>query len=142
MPAGCAADLPPAPEPNGIAGDLSREQVHWIPVTDAAGDQPAPAVVINHAKSPTESERGTLKSAPCTLEAVRWFTGRDYVAVVPIRRGYGATGGSMMEVKTDCAAGPRDYTRNAREIAYGIDAAVQYATSLAFVRPSGMVVVG
>lgn len=102
----------PAPELNGIAGDLSHEQAHWIPVTDAAGDQPAPAVVINRGKSPTESERGTLKSAPCTSETVRWFTGRDYITVVPIRRDYSATGGSMTEVNTDYAAGPRDYTRN------------------------------
>jgi dienelactone hydrolase len=73
---------------------------------------------------------------------VRWFTDRGCFAVMLVRRGYRQTGGAMAEMDTNCAEGPRNYARRARETARDIEAAVMYATSLRYARPIHSVVVG
>ena len=155
--AGCTGtELPAAPGPVGRAEGFWREQIHWVPVIDAAGEtrllytrvcrpqgnEPATAVVINHGKSGSERSRAAQKPAACAAEAIRWFTDRGYVAVLPLRRGYGVTGGVLAEADTGCASGPRNYTHSAAETARDIGAAVNYAASLPYVRPTGIVVVG
>ena len=99
-------------------------------------------VVINHGKSPLVSERAALQPAICESEAVRWFTRRGYLAVMPVRRGYGATGGVMAENPGAVCDDRRDYARSALAGAHDIAAAVEYATALPGAMASGAVVVG
>jgi dienelactone hydrolase len=140
---GCAG---PAPS----AADIVR-----IPTTDNSGgsvqmavrvcrpDRPGPwrVVVINHGKSAVITERVALQPVQCGSEAVRWFTRRGYLAVMPVRRGFGATGGVMGENPGPCNE-RRDYARSALEGARDIAAAVDYATALPGALPDGAVVVG
>ena len=139
----------------GAAPDLmARDQLVAIPVTDGsgqtsqmqarvcrpAGDAPARLVVINHGSPPNPSERPRMTVGSCSGEAARWFLARGYVVVFPLRRGYGATGGAWAEGYGSCDRA--DYVTGGLETARDIGAAVDYATALPFVRPTGVVVLG
>lgn len=108
------------------------------------GDTPARAAVINHG---TGVSRAILEPASCDAEATRWFLDRGYMVVMPIRRGYGATGGIDSAFR---ASGP-DGLNNCNDLqpatislegARDIAAAVDYATALPGARPDGAVVLG
>ncbi len=158
--AGCAVPVarPAGPGPVGAAEGRWRQQAHWIPMTDPDGtprliyaricrppaDGPAPVAVLNHGTGPT---RAILEPMRCDDEGPRWFLDHGYIAVMPIRRGYGATGGVDSAFR---AAGPNGIrTCNdlepalvASEAARDIEAAVAYATALPGARPDGAVVLG
>lgn len=132
----------------------SRDQIHAIPVTDAAGltiqlrarvcrpsgDAPARLVVINHGSPPDPTARPRMQLGRCDQEAAQWFLRRGYIVTFALRRGYGATGGYWAEGYGGCAHA--DYVRAGIETARDIKAVVDYATTLPFVRPDGAVVVG
>ncbi len=135
--------------------DLSaRDQVVAVPVTDAAGqtiqmqarvcrptgDAPAQLVVINHGSPPNAAARPRMAVGSCGQEVARWFLDRGYVVMFPLRRGYGATGGAWAETSGRCS--DVEYRAGGLETARDIDAAVNYATALPFVRPTGVVIVG
>ena len=133
---------------------VTRDQVVAIPVTDASGqivqmearvcrpasDAPARLVVINHGSPPKADARPRMTVGSCGQEAARWFLGRGYVVVFPLRRGYGATGGAWAEGAGSC--NHADYVKAGVETARDINATVDYATALPFVRPRGVIVVG
>jgi dienelactone hydrolase len=155
--AGCAAP-PPAPERSGPSDAPSgpwREQSHWLPVSEPGGadrlimarlcrppGQGAPRLaVINHGKSPRAAQRIAYRPPACEAEAVRWFLERGFAVLLPVRRGYGLSGGAMPEAHPSCAP-TRDYVAGALEAARDIRAAIAYATALPGIRPDGVVVVG
>ena len=134
--------------------DEFRGEVHSIPVIDAAGhttllqarvchlagDAPARLVVINHGSPANSAQRPEMKLGRCDQEAAEWFLKRGYVVVFALRRGYGATGGEWAEDYGGCKY--PDYVAAGIETARDINAVVDYATALPFVRPDGAVVVG
>jgi dienelactone hydrolase len=81
-----------------------------------------------------------MQVGSCDQEAARWFLTREYVVAFPLRRGYGATGGEWAESYGPCKRA--DYFHAGLETARDIDAAVQALTTLPFVRPDGVVIVG
>ncbi|HXC10517.1 MAG TPA: prolyl oligopeptidase family serine peptidase [Steroidobacteraceae bacterium] len=138
-----------------IAADTdSREQVHSVPVTDArgrivqvqtricrpAGDAPATLVIINHGSPANSAERPKMQVGRCQTEAAQWFLSRGYVVAFPLRRGYGETGGVWAEDTGGCPN--PDFVRGGLETARDIDAVVNYAAGLPFVRHEGVVVIG
>jgi pimeloyl-ACP methyl ester carboxylesterase len=154
---GCAA-----PEPverrAGPAGAVQGEwgqQDHFLPVRDAGGAErlivarfcrpPGQGVrrlvVINHGKSPFAAQRAAMVPPGCGAEHVRWFLERGFAVLLPVRRGYGASGGTMAEGYPACAA-PRDYVAGALEAARDIRAAIAYGTALPGVAGERVVVVG
>ncbi len=138
----------------GPGGEAAREQLHSIPLIDAAGqtlrlqarvcrpagDAPGRLVVINHGSPPNAAERPRMQLGACDQEAAQWFLSRGYVVAFALRRGYGATGGAWAEGYGNCAEA--DYARAGLETARDIDAVVGYATALPFVQRNGAVVVG
>jgi dienelactone hydrolase len=69
-----------------------------------------------------------------------WFVEHGYVVVLPIRRGYGATGGERADHGGDCEQfGPRGA---ANAVAEDIKATIDFMTRQPFVEGSGVVVVG
>ncbi len=136
------------------ASSDSREQMLAVPMTDGFGQKTAlktrlcrPAgaslarlVIINHGSPADPSERPTLTVAGCDREAVQWFLTRGYAVALPIRRGYGATGGPWAEAYGPCVYA--DYYRAGLETARDIDAAVNFLTAQPGIRPDGVVVVG
>lgn len=157
---GCAvAGQVPAGErragPLDQPGGPWAQQDHWLPVIQRDGTTrlilaricrpPAPAlprlVVIAHGKSPVPAEIAAYAPPSCGAEAARWFLERGFAVVLPVRRGYGATGGVMAERNPACAP-DRDYTVSALEAARDITAAIDYATALPGIAGQGVVVVG
>jgi dienelactone hydrolase len=132
----------------------SRDQVHSVPVTDArgrivqvqtricrpAGDAAATLVIINHGSPGNSPDRPKMQIGRCQTEAAQWFLSRGYVVAFPLRRGYGETGGAWAEDTGGCPN--PDYVRAGLETARDIDAVVNYAAGLPFVRNEGVVVVG
>jgi dienelactone hydrolase len=139
--AGSASDVPQGPP---------RELGFSIPVADGArilirvcrpaGDEPARLVVINHGSPANSADRPRMQIGRCDLEVAQWFLNRGYVVAFPLRRGYGASGGNWAENYGSCDSA--DYFHAGLETARDINAAVEGLTTLPFVRPGGVVIVG
>jgi dienelactone hydrolase len=96
---GCA----PASTRDGGLDPALREAVHSVPVAEAdativvtsfrpPGDGPFPWIVLSHGAATTaEANRAIGRYRPLT--PVREWVRRGYAVFVPVRRGYGASGG-------------------------------------------------
>ena len=146
-----AAQQPPGPV--GSPEGPWRMQIHWVPldlggiryllqarVCRPQGETPARVVVIAHGSPPVESVRPGMTPVSCDSEAARWFLDRGFVVIAAMRRGYGATGGYWAEAIGKCP--DVDYARAGLETARDIAATVDYAATLPFAKPQGMVLVG
>jgi dienelactone hydrolase len=133
----------PAPAPAHAPVGASAGQTVRMVTRICWPDRPGPhaVVVINHGKAAKVADRALTKPALCNSEAVSWFLNRGYIAVMPIRRGYGETGGLLAENPGPCSD-KRDYARSALAGAQDIAAVVEHAATLAGAKPSGMVVLG
>ena len=134
--------------------DKSRDSIVSLPVTDETGvlvpiqtricrptsDAPAPLVVINHGSPPNAAARPRMQLRRCDEEATRWFLARGYAVAFPLRRGYGANGGSYPEASGDCSEA--SYVHAGLESARDNRAAVDQLTTLPFIRPDHVVVLG
>lgn len=106
----------------------------------AAAAGPARLVVINHGSPGDAAARPTMRPTPCGAEAVRWFTSRGYIVAMPMRRGYGETGGAWAEHFGGCQRG--DYASAGRETARDILSAVRAMQGRGEVARGPAVVVG
>ncbi len=118
-------------------GHLVRLQAR---VCYAAGAPPSTLVLINHGSPVSAADRPNMRLGRCDEEAAQWFLTRGYVVAFVLRRGYGATGGEWAEQYGGCSAG--NYFSAGLETAADIDATVRSMTTLAFVKPDGVVIVG
>ena len=105
-----------------------------------ASPGPARLVVINHGSPGDAAARPTMRPTPCGAEAVRWFTSRGYIVAVPMRRGYGETGGAWAEGFGGCQRG--DYGAAGRETARDILGVVRAMQARGDVARGPAVVVG
>ena len=96
-----------------------------------------PLVVINHG-SPVDGNREGVTSRFDVLAS--WFVARGYIAVLPLRRGYGATGGYFAEGDGRCDA--PDFFGAGLQGAADIQATIDYMRRQAFIAPDRSVVVG
>jgi dienelactone hydrolase len=128
---GCA----PASTRTGLDAAL-REAVHSVPVagTDASivvtsfrppGDGPFPWIVLSHGTATTpEANRAIGRYHP--LPPIREWVRRGYAVVVPVRRGYGASGGEQFGDAYGGCARP-DFRRAGEGAALDLLAAVAWA---------------
>ncbi|MBX9593720.1 MAG: dienelactone hydrolase family protein [Roseomonas sp.] len=141
--AGCAA-MPMGAPPG-------RQETHSVPVPGAFQTivvklcRPGvpgvlPLAVINHGSPAQASERATARLADCGSEAVTWFTRRGFAVLLPLRRGYGASGGDWAEGYGRCS--DPFYAAAGRETARDIRTAIDFAIALPDIRPEGVLVVG
>lgn len=70
-------------------------------VTRPPGEAKSPRVVINHG-SPADSSVRPRMERPRYTALSSWFVVRGYVVVLPLRRGYGATGRTWAESYGPC----------------------------------------
>ncbi|MGD9829393.1 MAG: dienelactone hydrolase family protein [Hyphomicrobiaceae bacterium] len=103
------------------------------------GDAPATLVVINHGSPPRASVRAYMVE-PLYRFATEWFVRRGHVVVLPLRRGYGVTGGNGPEFLHRCR--DADYVHSGRAAAQDIDATIDFMQRQPFVRPGSVIVVG
>jgi dienelactone hydrolase len=137
-----AAATPPAepdlvrlPAPSGA--DVATLQARLCrPATPA----PHRLVVINHGSPANAAARPTMRPTACDHATVRWFTDRGLAVLLPLRRGYGATGGAWAERFGACAT--PDFFTAGRETARDIQAALAWGVAQPWAQPTGAVVVG
>ncbi|HXF53759.1 MAG TPA: CocE/NonD family hydrolase [Hyphomicrobiaceae bacterium] len=84
--------------PSGDPGRALRATV-FRPPEPHAGRSRFPLVLINHGSD--EANRQAV-SMPVFYWLSRWFVDRGYAVVLPQRRGFGATGGELVEATDSC----------------------------------------
>src|SRR4051812_27457744 len=82
----------PSPNSRAIAATILRPE----------GQGPYGVVVLNHGVSASARERAR-ESSDLLINAAAVFARRGYVVVMPLRRGFGATGGEMAEDPGSCS---------------------------------------
>ena len=119
------------PSANGytIAATILRPQ----------GEGPYGVVLLNHGVPGAEPARKTVSWKDFSAVAPV-FARRGYVVVMPIRRGFGATGGEMAEDAGPCSN--PNYQRAERNAADDVMAAYDYAQRLPYVNPDRMILAG
>ena len=103
------------------------------------GKGPYGVVVLNHGVSASARERAR-ESSELLITAAQVFARRGYVVVMPLRRGFGATGGAMAEDPGSCAN--PDYMKAEQAAADDVMTAYNYARALPYVDGSRMVLAG
>jgi dienelactone hydrolase len=90
--------------PVKVSNAFGREIEHSITVSlfrESSAPKPYPLLVLNHGRSAKAAEMVNTKAADYGA-AVRWLTGFGFLVAVPIRVGYGASGGPDVENSGDC----------------------------------------
>jgi dienelactone hydrolase len=97
-----------------------------------------PLVVINHG-SPADGQRANL-ARPRYSSLSAWFLARGYVVALPVRRGYGETGGAWAESYGTCQS--PDYFTAGLQGASDIKATIDHMRALPYVAADRTIVVG
>lgn len=142
-----------APGPIGTPQGQWRTQFYWVPMNDngvprllyarlcrPVGEAPARVVIYAHGTPAEARARVRVHSPPCENEAFQWFLSRGYAVLASVRCGYGVTGGPYAEGGGSCDH--ENFIKPGLESARDVAATVDYAATLPFLRPTGMVVVG
>jgi dienelactone hydrolase len=138
-----------SPGPQGSESGEHREQEWRIPaaggqqlmlttVMRPPGEARAPLAITNHG-SPDAATRPKMPRQRYSRMAA-FLVERGYVVAVPLRRGYGATGGPWAEAYGGCAN--PDFYRAGLEAAADIKAALDYMRTQPFVAPDRTIIVG
>ena len=148
----CLAGTAVAQSPGPQGGEVGprREQEWRIPASGGSplmvatvvrppGEAKAPLVVINHG-SPADRTLRPKMERPHFVTLSSFFVARGYVVAMPLRRGYGATGGRWAEDFGRCDN--PDYYGSGLATAADIKATVDYMLTQPFVAPGRTIVVG
>lgn len=119
----------------GRSGDYTIAATILRP--DGAG--PYGALILNHGTPVSAAERAQ-ESAELLMDAATVFARRGYVVVMPLRRGFGATGGEFAEDAGTCAN--PDFRKGETAAAEDVMAAYEYARKLPYVDASRMILAG
>jgi dienelactone hydrolase len=96
-------------------------------------------VVLNHGVGATREAR-LLESPEPFLRSAAAFAERGYAVVMPLRRGFGGTGGGYAESPGSC--GDPDFRHGERAAAADVLAAYAFAQKLPYVDPTRMILAG
>jgi len=103
------------------------------------GDGPFGAIVLNHGVGEGARDR-FLESPTLFIQAASAFVSRGYAVVMPLRRGFGETGGAFAEDAGECAS--PHYGSGERAAARDVLAAYEFARELPYVDPQRMILAG
>jgi len=127
----------------------NREQVVRIPgpsgstlvatVIRPPGEARSPLVVINHG-SPADGSQRAKMERPRYSALSSFFLSRGYVVALPLRRGYGETGGAWAEGFGPCEA--PDFFNAGLQGAADIQATLDFMRAQPYVAPDRTIVVG
>jgi dienelactone hydrolase len=110
-----------------------------ITILRPRGDGPFGAMILNHGVPLTERAR-SLESPELLLHTAAAFARRGYAVLMPLRRGFGATGGAFAEDPGACSNA--DYRRSERAAAGDVLAAYRFARTLPYVDGSRVILAG
>ena len=103
------------------------------------GDGPFGAIILNHGVGEGARDR-ILESPTLFIQAASAFVSRGYAVVMPLRRGFGETGGAFAEDAGEC--GSPHYGSGERAAARDVLAAYEFARKLPYVDPERMILAG
>jgi dienelactone hydrolase len=118
---------------------FSRRYTIATTILRPAGPGPFGAIVLNHGVAPTAQAR-LRESADLLMPAAEVFAERGYAVIMPLRRGFGATGGTFAEDAGSCL--DPNYLRGEAAAADDIMAAWNFARRLPYVDGSRMILAG
>jgi dienelactone hydrolase len=122
---------------HGLFGDHARDIVATTYMPDGPG--PFPLIVLSHGSPPEARDRpevGRYRELP----QIRTFVQLGFAVIVPIRRGFGATGGTYEEDSGSCSN--PDYLAAGKQAAQDVLAALAFAQTLPQVDRDHVVLVG
>ena len=132
-----------------VAQDGHREQIVRLPgpggatllanVARPPGDARQPLVVINHG-SPADGSQRARMTPPRFATLSSWFLARGYVVALPLRRGYGESGGGWAEAYGRCDT--PDYFSAGLQGAADIQATIDFMRTQPYVASDRTIVVG
>jgi dienelactone hydrolase len=103
------------------------------------GPGPYGAIILSHGE-PATAEQRMLESPDMLLDTAAVLARRGYAVIMPLRRGYGATGGVFAEYAGSC--GNPDYLRSGAAAAADILTAYDFARRLPYVDGNRMILAG
>ena len=110
-----------------------------IAVLRPRGEGPFGAIILNHGTAATARERGR-ESPALLVHTAAAFAQRGYAVFMPLRRGFGATGGEFAEDPGTCETA--DYFRGESAAAADVLAAYAFARRLPYVDAQRMILAG
>ena len=119
-------------------GGVVRQPIKVTVFRDDARPR-APFMILNHGRSSKAEERQGVKAAQYAANA-RYFVLRGYAVFMPVRIGYGESGGPDVENSGPCAA--KAYRRVYEAGTTQSLAAIAYAKAQTYVDPARGIVVG
>jgi dienelactone hydrolase len=108
-------------------------------VLKPAGPGPFALAVVSHGSPPDASQRPTMQ-VPTYASASNWLLRRGYMVALPLRRGYGETGGPWLENFGSCSS--PDYYRAGLTTAEDIRTAADFLRDRSDVRRDRVLLVG
>ena len=128
------------------------EQIISVPVRGAdvqvaatlyrpQGNGPFPLIILSHGTPSTKAERAGYGywRKPALIDAL---TSRGFAVTVPIRRGFGATGGKYVAGYGGCSSNSPDFHGAGLRAAEDIIATLEYMAELPFVDANKVVLMG
>jgi dienelactone hydrolase len=103
------------------------------------GTGPYGAIILNHGV-PASAEARETESPAVFVHTATAFAQRDYAVFMPLRRGFGATGGEFAEDSGSCS--DPQFRRGEREAAADVLAAYEFARRLPYVDASRIILAG
>ena len=103
------------------------------------GPGPFPLAVISHGSPANPAQRSNME-IPTFAPASSWLLQRGYMVVLPLRRGYGETGGQWLESYGSC--GNPDYYRAGLTTAEDIKAVIRFFRARTEVERDRVLLVG
>lgn len=126
-----------------------REQIVKLPgpggstlvarVMRPPGEARQPLVVINHG-SPADGSQRAKMEPPRYSALSSWFLAHGYVVALPLRRGYGESGGTWAEAYGRCDT--PDYYNAGLQSAADVQATIAFMRTQPYVAPDRTIVVG
>lgn len=104
-----------------------------------AGDGPFPLIVLSHG-SPSNAEQRTRMGRFRKLPRIQALVDRGFAVIVPMRRGFGDSGGQFAERVGPCD--DPDFLRAGHEAARDLLATVAFAAKLPYVRRDRIILMG
>jgi dienelactone hydrolase len=126
--------------PMVIDGFLGKKEIALTAtIFRPSGDGPFPLIVLSHGNPARASDRPKIKRFRI-IPQIREFVQRGFAIIVPIRRGYGATGGDFAEDYGKCS--DPFYTAAGLEAAKDIVATITFAGKTSYVKADKILLVG